>query len=44
MIKNLFTVFSLFAALDQSLEKISETLRPQEPKSNWGQACNSVIF
>ena len=33
MIKNLFTVFSLFAALDQSLENVSESLRPQEPKN-----------
>lgn len=33
MIKNLFTVFSLLAALDESLEKVPEPLRPQEPKS-----------
>jgi len=33
MIKHLFTVFSLFAALDESLEEVSAPLRPQEPKS-----------
>ncbi len=33
MIKQLFTVFSLFAALDESLEEVSAPLRPQEPKS-----------
>lgn len=32
MIKQLFTVFSLLAAADESYKKISEPLRPQEPK------------
>lgn len=33
MIKQLFTVFSLLAAADESFQKDSEPLRPQEPKS-----------
>lgn len=33
MIKQLFTVFSLLAASDESFKKVSEPLRPQEPKS-----------
>src|ERR1700722_3560186 len=33
MIKQLFTVFSLLAASDQLLKKVSTPLRPQEPKS-----------
>ncbi len=33
MIKQLFTVFSLIAAADELFEKVSEPLRPQEPKS-----------
>jgi uncharacterized protein len=33
MIKQLFTVFSLLAASDELLKKVSEPLRPQEPKS-----------
>lgn len=33
MIKQLFTVFSLLAASDELFEKVSEPLRPQEPKS-----------
>ncbi len=34
MIKQLFTVFSLLAASDESLKKVSEPLRPQEPKGS----------
>lgn len=33
MIRQLFTVFSLLAAADESLKKVSKPLRPQEPKS-----------
>lgn len=33
MIKQLFTVFSLFAASDELLKESSAPLRPQEPKS-----------
>lgn len=33
MIKQLFTIFSLLAASDELLKKVSEPLRPQEPKN-----------
>lgn len=44
MIKQLFTVFSLLAASDESLKEISSPLRPQEPKSAISYAVEEVTY
>lgn len=44
MIKQLFTVFSLLAASDELLKKVSEPLRPQEPKSTISYDVEEVKY